>query len=94
MVSSKEEQSGVVWFLAAEGAETRELHRLMSDVYGEHSMSLTNVHEWHKSFREGCTSLQDNPCPGQAHRAIIPDVFAQIDILSVKNEGRNSHSGY
>ena len=53
MEESKEEQRGVVRFLVAEGARTREIHRRMSAVYGEHCMSLTSVHEWRKTVREG-----------------------------------------
>ena len=44
MEASKEEQGGVVRFLVAEGAGTREIQRRMSDVYGEHCMSLASVH--------------------------------------------------
>ena len=70
MEPRKEEQRGVVRFLVAEGAGTREIHRRMSAVYGERCMSLTSVHEWQKRFREGGTSR-----PGQAHRAITPDAL-------------------
>jgi len=44
-----------------------------------------SVHEWQKRFREGCTSLQDDSRPGQAHRAITPDVIARIDGLIREN---------
>ena len=71
MKASKEEQRGVVRFLVAEGAGTREIHRRLSAVYGEYCMSLTSVHEWQKRFRGGRTSLQDD----QAHRVITPDDF-------------------
>ena len=52
MEASIEEQRGVVRFLVAKGAATREIHRRMSAVYGEHCISLTIVREWQKSFRE------------------------------------------
>ena len=48
-------------------------------------MSLTSVLEWQKRSRDGRTSLQDDSCSGQAHRAIVPDVIAQIDGLIWKN---------
>jgi hypothetical protein len=51
----------------------------MSVVYGEHSMSRSHVLAWHKRFREGCVSLQDDARPRQAHRVIIPDVIAALD---------------
>ena len=55
MEASKEEQRGAIRFLVAERAGAREVHRLMSAVYGEHCMSLTSVHEWQKRFGEGRT---------------------------------------
>ena len=59
MEASKEEQRDVARFLLAEGTGTREIHIRMSAVFGEHCMSLTNVHKWQKRFREGRTSLQE-----------------------------------
>ena len=43
--ATKEEQKGVVRFLVAEGAGTREIHPGISAIYGEHCMSLTSVLE-------------------------------------------------
>ena len=48
-------------------------------------MSLTGVYEWQKSFSKGRTTLQDDPHPGHAHRAITPDVIARIDGLIREN---------
>ena len=76
---SKEEQRVVVRFLVAEDAGTREMHRRMSAVHGEHCMCLLSVHEWQKRFREERTSLQDDSRPRQAHRTITPVVIARID---------------
>ena len=78
MEANEEEQRGVVRFMVAEGAGTREIHRHISVVHGEHFMSLTSVHEWYKIFREGRTSFQDDSRPGQVHPAITPDVIARI----------------
>ena len=85
MEASKEKQRGVVRFLVAEGAGTREIHRRMFAVYGKHCMPLASVHEWQKRFREGRTSLQDDSSPGQAHLAITPDVIARIHGLIQEN---------
>ena len=81
MEASNKEQRGVVHFLVAEGAGTREIHHLMSAVYGEHCMTLTSVHEW-QTFREERTSLQDYSRPGQSHRAIAPNVIVRIHGLT------------
>ena len=85
MEESKEEQRDVFRFLVAEGAGTCEIHRCMSAVYGKHCVSLTSVHEWQKRFHEGHTSLQDDSHPGQAYRAVMPDVIARIDDLIREN---------
>ena len=78
-------QRGVVHFLVAEGAGTCKIHCHMSAMYDEHCISLTSVHEWQKRFHEGRTTLQDDLHLGQAHRAITPDVIAQIDGLIWEN---------
>ncbi|PNF40213.1 hypothetical protein B7P43_G08284 [Cryptotermes secundus] len=79
MEAGKEEQRSVARFLTAEGVGGREIRRRMSVVYGEHSMSRSRVLAWHKRFREGRVSLQDDARPGQAHRVITPDVIAALD---------------
>ena len=78
MEAGKVEQIGVVRFLVAEGAGTREVHRCRSTVRGEHTVSLTSVHAWQKRFREGRPTLQDDSRSGQAHRAITPDAIVRI----------------
>ncbi|KAJ4436551.1 hypothetical protein ANN_16583 [Periplaneta americana] len=57
----------------------------MSAVYGEYSMSCSSILEWHKRYREGRLSLQDNARPGQAHRAITPADIAEVDGLIREN---------
>ncbi|KAJ4444770.1 hypothetical protein ANN_06567 [Periplaneta americana] len=81
MKAGKEEQRDVVRFLTTEEVGGLEIHHCMSAVYGEHSMSCFRVLEWHKRFREGHVSLQDNARPGQAHCAITPAVIAEVDSL-------------
>ena len=75
----------MIRFLVAELPGTREIRRRNAAVYGEHCMSMTSMHEWQKSVREGRTSLQDDLRPGQAHRAITPDVTARIHDLNREN---------
>ena len=60
-------------------------HAKLSIVCGQHSMSLTSVHEWQKRFRKRLTSVQDDSRPRQAHRAITPDEIARIDGLICEN---------
>lgn len=42
-------------------------------------MSHSRVLVWHKRFREGRLSLQDDARPGQAHCVITPEVTAALD---------------
>ncbi|KAJ4430812.1 hypothetical protein ANN_19403 [Periplaneta americana] len=53
----------------------------MSAVYGEHSMLCSHELEWHKRFREGHMSPQDDAHPGQVHRAITSAQIAEVDDL-------------
>ena len=85
MEASIEGQRGVLRFLVAESAGTREIHHRMSVVYDKYCMSLTSVHEWQKRFREERTSLQGDSHPGQVHRAITSDVIARINALTQEN---------
>lgn len=75
----------MVNFLVVEDAGTHEVHCHMSVWYGKHCMCPTIVLELQKRFHEGCTLLQEDLHPGQAHRATTPDVIVQIDGLIREN---------
>lgn len=51
---AKCELRSVVRFLQAEGHGAAEIHRRMSRVYGENSMS-----EWCRNFKDGCNDVHD-----------------------------------
>ena len=76
MEASKEKQRGVVRFLRAEGVGGMDIHRRMSQVYGEHCMYLARVKAWHKRLREGRVSLADDARSGTPHR--ITDGIVQL----------------
>ena len=77
-MSLKKEQRGVVRFLTAEGVGGTDIHRRMSQVYGEHCMSLARVKAWHKRSREGRVSSADDARVGTSHR-ITDDVVQLVD---------------
>ena len=79
-VASKEEQRGVVRFLTAEGVGGMDVHRRMSQVYGEHYMSLASVKGWQMGFREGRVSLADHARSGTPYR-ITDDIVQPFDGL-------------
>ena len=57
-----------------------DIHRRMSQVYGEHCMSLARVKAWHKLFREGRVSLADDARSGTSYR-ITDDLVQLVDEL-------------
>ncbi|KAJ4435777.1 hypothetical protein ANN_18396 [Periplaneta americana] len=59
----------------------------MFAVYGEHSMSCSRVLEWHKRFREGRVSLEDDARPGQAHGAITLLLLLRLMVLYGEIDG-------
>ena len=79
MEVSKEEQRGVR-FLTAEGVGGTDIHRRVSQVYGEHCMSHARVKAWHKCFREGRVLLADDAWSEASHR-IIDDIVQLVDGL-------------
>ena len=80
MEVSKEEQGGVIRFLTAEGVGGTDIHHRMSQVYGEHCMSLARLKAWHKRFREGRVSLADDAQSGTPYR-ITDDIIQLVDGL-------------
>jgi hypothetical protein len=78
MEAGKEEQLSVLRFWSANGVGGWEIRHL-SVVFCVHSMSRSRVLAWHKRFREGRVSLQDDARPGQAHCVTTPDVIAVLD---------------
>ena len=80
MEVSKEEQRSVVRFLTMEGVGGTVIHRRMSEVYGEHCMSLARVKAWHKRFRKVGVSLADNAHSVTPHR-ITDDIVQLVDGL-------------
>lgn len=61
MFASKEEKHSLIRFFSlAKGVGIREVHRRMKAVYGEHALPLIRVQNWHKRFREGRYSGNDD----------------------------------
>jgi len=53
------EQRGVVLFLWAKDIATKDIHKEMLPMYGEHSLSSQAVQNWVQKFSEGRTSIED-----------------------------------
>ena len=44
-------------------------------------VSLRQVHEWHKEFQSGASSLTDAPCPGRANTSTTPNTIPDVQRL-------------
>lgn len=82
---SKEEQRAVIRFLCSEGTKPAEIHRRMLDQYGDACLSLQQVYEWCRKFRNGVTELKDAPRPGQTNKVVTAAAIARVESLIKEN---------
>ena len=69
---TKEEQRSVICFLNSEGLKPIEVRQQMKVQYGDVCLSLQQVYEWSRKFRNGVTFVTDALCLGQAHHVVAP----------------------
>ena len=68
---AKCEVRAVIRFLYAEGCTAAEIHRRMSNVYGETFMSDSKVRQWCRNFEAGRTDVHD--AGGQGRKRVSTD---------------------
>ncbi|GFR83838.1 histone-lysine N-methyltransferase SETMAR [Elysia marginata] len=71
----------VVRFLFAKGTKCPVIYREGVENYGEHAMSMTQVCQWCSCFKDGRTSLQDEPKTGRPNTASNDWNTARVDEL-------------
>lgn len=75
---AKCEVRAVIRFLQAEGCNAAEIHRRISTVYGETSMSDSKVRQWCRNFKAGRTDVHD--AGGQGRKsASTNDLIQRVD---------------
>ncbi|GFN92049.1 histone-lysine N-methyltransferase SETMAR [Plakobranchus ocellatus] len=80
-VWSKLEEKAVVHFLFAKGTTCSVIYREIVENYGEHAMSMIQVYQWCSWFKDGRTSLQDEPRSGRPNTANNDWNTARVDEL-------------
>jgi hypothetical protein len=75
----------VISFLSNGGTKPIEIHRRMNVQYSEACLSLQQVYEWSRKFRNSVTSLADAPRSGQAHRVVTPESIAAAEAIVTDN---------
>jgi hypothetical protein len=64
MDSKIEQHVGVKFCVKLSKSATKTLE-MLREAFGEHSLSYTEVFEWHSSFKAGRMSVEDDECSGQ-----------------------------
>ena len=78
-LSQNIEFKAVIKVLTKEGANAKETHQGMADVYGDSSPKYSTAAKWSAEFESGRDSLEDDPKPGRP-----ADVTSQEIIDHVK----------
>jgi hypothetical protein len=68
-----------------EGVKPIEIYRRIKVQYGDACLSLQQVYEWTKKFKNGICSVTDSPPPGQAHRVVTPQATAAVEAIVKEN---------
>ena len=79
--ATHEEQRAVIRFLAAEGVKPNEAYRRMSAQYGSTCLNQRNVNTWMERFKEGCTSIKDEPRQGRPSEVNTPEKQQAVNDL-------------
>ena len=82
---TKDEQRSVICFLSSEGLKPIEIHRRMKVQYDDASLSLQQVYEWSRKFRNGETSVTDALRSSQAHHVVTPESTAAVEGIVMEN---------
>ncbi|XP_064485456.1 histone-lysine N-methyltransferase SETMAR-like isoform X2 [Ornithodoros turicata] len=85
-VSAHIEQQIVMKFLVNEGVKSFEIHRRLQTQYGHDTLSRSKAFEWCKRFRDGRTSVQDDPARGGSEPSVrVPENIQLVKRLILKD---------
>ena len=80
------EQRVVMKFLVNEGVKPADIYRRLQAQYGDETLSRSKTFEWCKHFKDGCTSISDNPGRGGSQpTAVIPVNIQHVEHLTLDN---------
>jgi hypothetical protein len=64
------EQRVVIKFLVNEGVKPTDIYRRLQTQYGDETLSRSKTFEWCKRFKDGRTSVSDDPGRGGSMHAL------------------------
>ena len=82
---TKKEQFSVTCFLNSEGVKPIEIHRRMEVQYGDACLSLQQVYERSRKFKNDISSVTDSHRPGQAYQVVTQEAIAADEAIAKEN---------
>ena len=80
--ATHEEQRAMIRFPAAEGVvKPSEVNKRMSAQYGSSYLNQRNVYKWMERFKEGRTSIKDEPRQGMPSEVNTPEKQQAVNDL-------------
>ncbi|XP_064469631.1 protein GVQW3-like [Ornithodoros turicata] len=85
-VSAHIEQRILMRFLVNEDVKSSEIHRRLRAQYGHDTLSHSKAFEWCKRFRDGRTSVEDDPGRGGSEPSVrVPENIQVVERLVLKD---------
>jgi hypothetical protein len=66
---------------------------MLQKVFGDETMSRTTTHEWYRRFKDGRTSIGDDPRPGRPSISSDDDAIEEFLLLYVEIDGNSAEIG-
>ncbi|GFV03554.1 HTH_48 domain-containing protein [Trichonephila clavipes] len=76
----------VIRFLTAKDVSAAEIHRQISDVYGQNAMSSSKVRKWVRAFKDGRENVHDEPRSGRP--SVITDDLVNAVVEKIREDRR------
>ena len=77
----KIEYRAVIKFLTKQGKSVQNVLEEMESVYGDSCLGKTMVYKWHSLFKQGRTSLEDDPRAGRSIEVTTPEIVQKVELF-------------
>lgn len=81
----KIEYRAVIKFLTKQGKSVQNILEEMESVYGDSCPGKTMVYKWHSLFKQGRTSLEDDPRPGRSTEVTTPEIIKKVEKIILED---------
>jgi hypothetical protein len=77
-MSSEQEQRVCIKFCVKLGRNGAETFEMLRSAFGEQVLRYVRIFEWHRKFKEGRDSVDDNPTSGRTTTSKTEDCVARV----------------